>query len=631
MTCGTANVPVFGNRPLTVSGNVTTINRPPQEDFDFPIELGDTWRVRTTLNSTGRVRIVINLAPFPDAVIDQPLNGNAPLDANYTAAASETVTVPAGSFDSLRVHSATAGGASSDRWYAPNASNYVRLENHDASGPTTYTHTWANLTAYVLAARVLPVTVTLSPAKVGPGGPFTVFANTTAPNAPVQLVLPAINFTATGSTNGTGAFQMSVSAPADNDDTPANTDVGSHGILVDVAGSGYGAATVSLLRPDLAIAGLSASPVPVGDGVPTNLTTTASVTTDVPVYSPVLVTFVAEDVDVNRDGRLDSPMSVYCARSPCANATVAPLLPGIPQAVSVTWTPGPPNLPADVRVSAVVDPNDRYEEASEINNVVVTTVRVQAPNLTPSNVSVFAGGTAYVFGNTSSIGFVSPLIVAPVGTTVNLTAIVKNTGVMNVTRSTVVAFYNTTGLNGTGDPPFAQFSLGPIDAGAQVGLATVPWTAPIATGTYYVNITADHDRSVRETSETDNTFVVRLRVFDPASAPDLVPVSVSIPAKASVNRPVTITARVQNRGVGNASGFQVGFYNATQSSTPFATVNVGPLGAGATSSVISATWSSPALGAHTIWVEVDYGNAVPEADETNNLQSGTTTVYNFPA
>ena len=324
-------------------------------------------------------------------------------------------------------------------------------------------------------------------------------------------------------------------------------------------------------------------------------------------------------------------MSVYCARSPCANATVAPLLPGIPQAVSVTWTPGPPNLPADVRVSAVVDPNDRYEEASEINNVVVTTVRVQAPNLTPSNVSVFAGGTAYVFGNTSSIGFVSPLIVAPVGTTVNLTAIVKNTGVMNVTRSTVVAFYNTTGLNGTGDPPFAQFSLGPIDAGAQVGLATVPWTAPIATGTYYMNITADHDRSVRETSETDNTFVVRLRVFDPASAPDLVPVSVSIPAKASVNRPVTITARVQNRGVGNASGFQVGFYNATQSSTPFATVNVGPLGAGATSSVISATWSSPALGAHTIWVEVDYGNAVPEADETNNLQSGTTTVYNFPA
>src|SRR5436309_5875102 len=112
---GTANVPVFGNRPLTVSGNVTTINRPPQEDFDFPIELGDTWRVRTTLNSTGRVRIVINLAPFPDAVIDQPLNGNAPLDANYTAAASETVTVPAGSFDSLRVHSATPGGAASDR------------------------------------------------------------------------------------------------------------------------------------------------------------------------------------------------------------------------------------------------------------------------------------------------------------------------------------------------------------------------------------------------------------------------------------------------------------------------------------------------------------------------------------
>ena len=631
---GTAAVPVFGNRPLTASGNVTTINRPPQEDFDFPIELGDAWRVRSTLNTTGRVRIVINLAPFPDAVIDQPLGGDTPLDANYTGAASENVIVPAGAFDTLRVHSVTAGGALSDRWYAPNASNYVRLETHSASGPTTYTHTWTNLTAYALAARMLPVTVTLSPAKVGPGGPFTVFANTTEPNAPVTVVLPAINFTATGSTDGTGAFRMPVNAPADNDDTPANTDVGSHGVLVVVTGgnaSGYGAATVSLLRPDLAIVGLSASPVPVGDGVPTNLTTTVLVTTDVPVYSPVLVTFVAEDVDVNRDGRLDNPMSVYCARTPCANATVAPLLPGNSKVVSVIWTPSPPNLPADLRVSAVVDPNDRYEEVSEVNNLVVTTVRVEGPNLTPSNVTVVAGGTAYVFDRPASLGFVSPLIVAPTGSTVNLTAIVKNDGVMNVTRSTVVAFYNTTGLNGTGDPPFAQFSLGPVDAGAEAGLATVPWRAPIATGTYYVNITADHDRSVRETSETDNTFVVRLRVYDPASAPDLVPVSVSIPAKASVNRTVTITTRILNRGVGNASGFQVAFFNASQSASPFAIVNVGPLGAGATSSVISATWSSGVLGPHDLGVEVDYGNAVPEADETNNLHSGTTTVYDVPA
>jgi hypothetical protein len=124
---------------------------------------------------------------------------------------------------------------------------------------------------------------------------------------------------------------------------------------------------------------------------------------------------------------------------------------------------------------------------------------------------------------------------------------------------------------------------------------------------------------------------VRLRTFDPASAPDLVPVSVSIPAKASVNRSVTINARVLNRGTGNASGFQVAFYNASQRASPFAVVNVGPLGAGATSQMISATWSSSVLGPHELWVEVDYGNAVPESDETNNLLSGTTTVYPAPA
>ena len=83
--------------------------------------------------------------------------------------------------------------------------------------------------------------------------------------------------------------------------------------------------------------------------------------------------------------------------------------------------------------------------------------------------------------------------------------------------------------------------------------------------------------------------------------------------------------------MGNASGFQVAFFNASQSLSPFAIVNVGPLGAGATSSVISAPWSSGVLGPHDLVVEVDYGNAVPEADETNNVHSGTTTVYDVPA
>jgi hypothetical protein len=235
-----------------------------------------------------------------------------------------------------------------------------------------------------------------------------------------------------------------------------------------------------------------------------------------------------------------------------------------------------------------------------------------------------------VFDNPAGTGFVSPLITIPTGSVVNLTATVKNAGVINITGSTVVALYNTSTLNGTGDPPFAQFSVGPIDAGVDVGLATVPWTAPMAAGTYFVNVTTDVDRTVRETSEADNTFVVRLRAYDLASAPDLVPASVTVPAKASVNRTVTVTTRVTNQGVGNASGFEVAFYNASERSSPFAIVNVGPLGTGATSSVISATWSSPSLGPHDVRVEADYGNAVPEGDETNNVRSGTITVYDVP-
>ncbi len=629
---GTATIPLFGARPLTASGNLTAVDRPPQEDFDFPIAIGDAWRVTSTLNTTGTARFVIDM-PFPlqDIVVDQPFSGDVPMDENYTVAGSEVTSVPAGTFETFRIHAVTATGPASDRWYAPNASNYVRLEIHDVSGPGTYTHTWTNLTSYSLGVPAIPVPVALAPTKVGPGGPFTIFANTTAALAPVRVIIPAINLTATGSTDAAGLFQMTLGAPAHDDATPANTDVGSHGVLVEVGpATGHGAATISLLRPDLTIAGLSASTVPVADGVPTDLTTSVSVTTDVPVHSPVEITFVAEDVDVDRDGRMDTSIDVYCARSACANTSVAPLLPGTPAIASAVWTPSPITLPTDVRVSAVVDPRNRYPEGDERNNLVGATFRVEAPNLTPSNVTVEAGGSTNVFDSPASIGFLSPLITIPTGTVVNLTVTVRNAGVINVAASTVVAFYNTTTLNGTGDPPFMQFSIGPLDAGSEVGLATVRWTAPPAAGTYYVNVTTDFDRTVRETSEADNTFVVRIRAYDLASAPDLVPTSVTIPAKASLNRTVTVTTRVTNEGPGDAAGFQVAFYNASERASPFAIVNVGALGTGNTSSVISAMWSSPDLGPHEIWVEVDYLNAVPEGYETNNARSGAITVYEVP-
>src|SRR5207247_1999177 len=165
----------------------------------------------------------------------------ATVKVNATFSGSGTAVLPI--FDTVRVHSASAGGAATDRWYAPYASNYVKLETHNTSGPAAYTHTWTNLTAYALVNPVVLVSVVLFPDTVGPGGPFEVRANTTAANAAIRLIIPAINFTATGSTATTGAFRLTVSAPAVNDRTPANTDVGSHGVLLEATylfGHGFG-------------------------------------------------------------------------------------------------------------------------------------------------------------------------------------------------------------------------------------------------------------------------------------------------------------------------------------------------------------------------------------------------------
>ncbi|HLE45638.1 MAG TPA: CARDB domain-containing protein [Thermoplasmata archaeon] len=633
---GTAMVPLFGSRPMTMNGSLTEISLPPEEDFDFPIEVQDTWHVGAVLNTTGSVRIVVDLpAPIPDVVISQPLAGDTPVDARSWVNGSETVSVPAGTFEALRIHSVDAGGGTTDRWYGPNASNYVRLETHDVSGATRYTHTWTNLTSYTLTAPVVSVGVSLVPQRVGPGGPVDVVGTTSAVGATAVVRIPFLNTTATAVTNATGGFRVTVTAPADDDRTPANTDMGSHGVLVDVdsAGSlGFGAATVVLLKPDLALQGLSITPLPVGDGLPTTLDTTVSVATTVPVDAPVDVTFVSEDVDTDSDGVMDAPIDAYCSRGSCiGTATVGPVLPGSPVTAGVSWTPATPAIPATLTLSAVVDPRDRYAETDEANNLATAAVRVEGPDLTPGNATLEVRGRWVFFDDPAALGFVSSVVDVPLGAPVNLTVRIRNAGPVNASRGTTAAFYNTSVLNGTGDVPFWTSAIPALAAGEDSATLRAQWTAPIASGTYFVNVTADHGSALRETSEVDNTFVFRMRVYDPGALPDLTPVSVAAPAKASVGRVVTIDARVRNVGRGNASGFTLVFYNDTMRASPFAVAAVGPLGMNATSSVVSGSWSSPVLGPHLLWVEVDYDNIVPELNETNNTWPVVIGVYDLPS
>ena len=627
---GTADIPVFGTRGLMAIGGLTAISRPPREEFDFPIETGDTWRLTSVTNTSGNIRIVIDMAPLQDIVVDQPLAGDVPTDTENWVNESGLVVVPAGSFDALHIRSEDAGGLTEDLWYAPNATNYVRRESHEAAGPQTYAHSWTNLTSYVPANPAFVTSVTLVPRRVGPGMQLAV-STTTAPFAALRIIIPARNSTTFGVANSAGQDTHFVSAPVYDDNTPSPVDVGSHGVLVEADNgvtTSYAAATVELDPPNLTMFALTGSPSTVIDGE--FITFTATVLAEPPLGWPVNVTFVEEDVDVNDDGVLDLPLATFCARSACGTS-YAWILSGRWGNATMALTFAPPSLPSVVTVSVIVDPDDDFREVSETDNILSRDILVQASDLAPANVSVGIGATTYAFDDPAAFGFVSPLIPIASGARADLSVRARNVGAVNATRPTVLALYNTTVLNGSGDPPFAQFSVPRLAPGESGAPANASWTAPVAAGTYFVNMTVDRGGALRETSEANNTFVVRLRTYDVAAAPDLIPTSVTIPTKASVGRPLTITARVVNGGLGNASGSQVAFYNGTERTEPFARVDVGPLGAGTTSSVISVTWSSMDLGPHEIWVEVDYANAVPEADETNNVLVGTVTVYDVPA
>jgi len=439
MATGSAEIPLIGTRPITIQGAVTAAMQPPEEDFDFPIVPGDSWRVSTTTSVLGYARITVNLPPpLGDYTIVQPLSMDTPGSMLVSATAAESITVPAGTFEAFGVHSPSV-----DRWYAPNASNYVKLESHAVMSPTQYVHLWGNLTGYTLTPPAIDVSLTLVPTKVAPGGSFVAIVDTTAPGAMVKLTIPVTNFTAMGATNVSGGLVFNVPAPWSDDSTPANTDIGSHGVLIEVMDgvrTGYGAATISLLPLDLTVYGLTATPNPTGDGLATDLRATVAVTTDVAAAGPVDVTFVSEDVDMNGDGVMDLPIDTYCARGSCiGTATVQPVLPGSPVDANVTWIPSPAAIPMDVIWSAVVDPRNQYRELNELNNIGRSTVRVEGPNLTPSNVTVDDGTTLHVFDDPASLGFVSPVIDVTPGRTVDLIVRVKNAGIVNASRATTLA------------------------------------------------------------------------------------------------------------------------------------------------------------------------------------------------
>lgn len=141
-----------------------------------------------------------------------------------------------------------------------------------------------------------------------------------------------------------------------------------------------------------------------------------------------------------------------------------------------------------------------------------------------------------------------------------------------------------------------------------------PWAA--TEGAHTLRAIADAENYVTEDNESNNEKTATIAPSPPIPSDLMVQNIVCSPEKPVVGDAVTITARVNNIGSGQAGWSSVVFYI---DGSYLATSSIGPLNSGATT-VVNVAWRAQP-GSHTIKAIADSNQILPEKSEDNNTYS----------
>jgi subtilase family serine protease len=389
---------------------------------------------------------------------------------------------------------------------------------------------------------------------------------------------------------------VNITAPLINDNTPTQTDVGSHGVLVEIddAGTiGYAVRTLTLVVPDLYILNISFSPTPT-DGNPTDISAEVHCGPQGGVTSPVLVSFDVGGI-------------------PLGSTTIPEMSTNSMVVLSETWlaTVGIHD------VTVVVDPLDSIAEMNELNNSLTVQVAVMGPDLAPTDILVENGvNYSFPFGEPNHM---SNVINVFTGDFVNISANITNLGMTYITNQTTLEIVETNGLQGPELPvPLLETGpLAPLSQGESHGPFKVMWVTPLIEGMYYFNVTADPYGNVTDMNTVNNTFALQFNVVQVFPDLYITPADISLSSQPYLGTPTTIYAEVHARSNRSVSGsFAVSFISDAQL-IGIDTLSSVPAGGTANASI---SWI-PDVGVHTITVDVDPLNVVGESNETNNSAS----------
>ncbi len=288
---------------------------------------------------------------------------------------------------------------------------------------------------------------------------------------------------------------------------------------------------------------------------------------------------------------------------------VPPLESGASHSGSTTLT-----LPASIAtglhyVIAKADGNSEVSETSETNNS------------TPRAIAI--GGDLVVTAITA------PASAAP-GSNITVTDTTANNGAGATPASRTRFYLSTNAIFDSGDTQLAGGRAIDVLAGAasSADVSTVTLPTGLAAATYYLIAYADGDKTVSETSESNNTLQRVIQIGG-----DLIVAALTVPTKGGAGLPFTVSETTTNQGAAPVSASVTRFYlsvNASfdSSDTLFGSRDVSGLAAGA-SSAVSTTVTIPstvASGTYFVIAKADADGGVVETSEANNTSLRTVSI-----
>jgi len=190
------------------------------------------------------------------------------------------------------------------------------------------------------------------------------------------------------------------------------------------------------------------------------------------------------------------------------------------------------------------------------------------------------------------------------GETVTFSVVIENDGSGSAGPS-AVEFYIDDISRGFQDVPR-------IEAGDNV-TKTFTWAAK--SGTHFVKVVVDKNNQILEIDETNNEKTVTFFKMPPDLVVQAITWSPAVPVQGGS---LTFSVTVRNQGDGKAEYIPVALFI---DDVYLASASVVPIDPGATG-VATIVWTVEA-GSHTVRAVADYGNTIPEIDETNNEKTVT--------